>query len=746
MTHPVHEPPTVLDPGRRRPAAAEVTELDPGRSRPRNDGTAFTGTLPPQLDARFTVVRVLSITSGEADVLLVRERVTDEERVLKLYRYTGRDQNVREFLTHKASRHTVRVFEVGADADRDYEIMEYLAGDSLVEFRATRPAGLDTHTLTDIVQQVADGLTEIHDAGITHRDVKPANVLVRTLSPFDVALADFGISVYQPEPASITDTSGTVRYMSPEFIAGGLVSSAYDWWSLGVTVLELATGSPLLAGLDDNDVRIYVTGGPINVQQVVDDRIRLLCKGLLAQDVGQRWGAAEVGRWLDGESPPVPGYTSVPGASEAEVPEPYVYADTEYRNRALLAAAMTSTWETAVAVLYGDDREPLERLEQWLRQYGPSNDGRRDNRKDPADVRLLRLLRRIAPTHPPIYRQINITWSQLRTLARAAVAGDGDLPEIVDELWTYQLLPLLSHGRPEPGLGGGDSLDTAHVSWSDRWQRWKALVSSVSDADARARLNLRVPEMRRRTLAACLWAAVEDDAGRTEIRRNLLARERAVRLPWFSDLVRSPDGMWAAVLLSDYAEDCAEQRDERDRAEAERRRWLSRNRRFREWSRRQNRPLALSWAVAGVFVLGVFCALLISLSDVAGRVPNSTIVDAWVATVFAITSTLTFESVLAWEIGGRFHPRYSILGAGFIALGRAARSIRGRGIALGVVVGVLGGTYILTVLAPVVTPLVIGGAVIIWTVVRYVDWCVEREREQADAERGARELLAAVRL
>jgi serine/threonine protein kinase len=738
MTEPVPAPPTALDPGRYSPAEVEVTELDPGRHRPRISGPAFDGDLPPSLATRFVVIRVLNSSGGEADVLHVEERSTGQKLVLKLYRDAGRDPRVRDFLRRKQVPHTVTVFEVGTEEGRDYELMEHVTGGSLVDL----PTASDTAVLVEVVRQVAEALALIHAAGVVHRDVKPANVLVRKRSELNVALADFGISVYQPDPASIDDRSGTVRYMPPEFISGQLVSAAYDWWSLGATVRELATGAPLLEGVSTNEVRIYVTASPVNMQQVVDDRVRLLCQGLLAQDLTQRWGVDEVRRWLAGESPPVPAYATPTGPAEAEVTEPYWYADTGYRNRALLAAAMTATWETAVAVLYRGGPEPLANLENWLLQFGPQEpvQGRR---RDPDNVRLLRLLRRMAPTHPPIYRQHNITLSQLPNLARDAVSGQGNWPEIVAELWRYGVLRLLAHGSATPDLGGGDGLDTVDARWRDRWERWQPLFRSVSDAEARDRLARRDLQSRRRALAMCLWATVADDDARAQVRRDLQARARSIRLPWFTELTLDPEGVWIAMLLREYAEDRAAARDDRERADAIRRQFLARNRRFREWSRRRNRPLALSWAVAGVFVLGVLCALLISVSDIAGQVSADTIVSAWVATVFAIAAALTFEAVLAWEIGGRFHPRYSILGAGFISLGRAARSIRGRGIALAVVVGVLGGAYLLTTFLPTLTPVVVGGAVIVWAVARYLAWQREMAEEETEARRGAEERAAA---
>jgi hypothetical protein len=139
--------------------------------------------------------------------------------------------------------------------------------------------------------------------------------------------------------------------------------------------------------------------------------------------------------------------------------------------------------------------------------------------------------------------------------------------------------------------------------------------------------------------------------------------------------------------------------------------------------------------VASVFALTATCALLIGVSDLAGVSADASILDAWLATVLAAVVGLTAEALLAWEIGGRFHPGYSILGAGLIALGRAARSIAGRGIALVAFIVVLGGAYALTAFAPAATPLVAGGGVLIWSVARYLRWRSDSQREQEEIDR-----------
>ena len=745
--------PTELDPGRRRPAVPDPTVLDPGRTRPPDGERPFGAALPPLLDARFTVVRVIHQAAadparGEGDVYLVRERTGGDERVLKLCRDAGPDPRVGAFLARRRSRHLVQLHDSGTEEGRDYQVMEHLVGGSLADLLRQYPDGMDAPTVTVVVEQLAEALGALHGEGLVHRDVKPDNVLVRSLDPFEVALIDFGLATYAPDQEMVSDSSGTLRYMPPEFMSGGLLSAAYDWWSLGACARELATGRPLLDGLDDANVRIQVSTGPLRLDDLVNDRIRLLCQGLLAPDPGERWGAAEIERWRAGETPDVAAAFGAPRAegatgsadaaqSAAEAGDPFEYQGTEYRDRALLAAALTATWQTAAHLLFRGDGDTRERLAQWLARRRGTGDGWRDDPRQPPDVRLLFLLRWMAPTHPPLYRGVSIARGTLPRLATDALDGEGNAPSIVDDLYRYSLLPHLALGAGAAGLESGEGLDEVHDRWREERRRWDAAVASLADPDALAVLRAGDAEARRRrTRALCLRAAVASTAERDRIHRDLARTARTVNLPWFSALVESRDGMWVAFLLRDHARD-------RYRVEARRRAWLLRNDRYREWLRRQNRPLALGWAVAGMALLGVLCALFVSVGDIAGRASDAAILDAWVATVFALAAALGCEAALAWEIGGRFHPRYSMLGAGFIALGRAARSALRRGMALAVVVAVLGAAYGLAVFAPVAVPLAAGAGALLWTARRHLSWSADQEREQAEIERGRRERRAA---
>jgi serine/threonine protein kinase len=149
---------------------------------------------------------------------------------------------------HAAALHhpgVAAVYDVGegtsGDGPRPYLVMELVDGQPLSALiRPGQP--LDPDVTRDLMAQAADAIGAAHAAGIIHRDVKPANLIVtpdRT-----VKITDFGIA-RATEGMALTQTGqvmGTPQYLSPEQAQGGRATPASDVYSLGVVTFECLTG------------------------------------------------------------------------------------------------------------------------------------------------------------------------------------------------------------------------------------------------------------------------------------------------------------------------------------------------------------------------------------------------------------------------------------------------------------------------------------------------------------------------
>jgi len=158
------------------------------------------------------------------------------------------DGAVRRRFTHEAlaaarlssEAHIVTIFDVGEWNGRPFLVMEYLPGGSLEDVvrRGSRPPGEALKWL----EQAAAALDAAHDAGVVHRDVKPANLLVDAGG--QVHVADFGIASAAgldslTRPGTILGTAG---YLSPEQAKGERAGPASDRYAIAVVAFELLTG------------------------------------------------------------------------------------------------------------------------------------------------------------------------------------------------------------------------------------------------------------------------------------------------------------------------------------------------------------------------------------------------------------------------------------------------------------------------------------------------------------------------
>jgi serine/threonine protein kinase len=139
----------------------------------------------------------------------------------------------------------VPIYAAGEEGGVPYIAMRYVAGSDLAR-RVAREGRLEPAEAAPLIAQVGNGLDAIHAAGLVHRDVKPANVLLSGDEGAEHAyITDFGVARNVAGNSGITQTGrfvGTLDYVAPEQISGGEVDARADVYALGCLLFKLLTG------------------------------------------------------------------------------------------------------------------------------------------------------------------------------------------------------------------------------------------------------------------------------------------------------------------------------------------------------------------------------------------------------------------------------------------------------------------------------------------------------------------------
>jgi serine/threonine protein kinase len=152
----------------------------------------------------------------------------------------------------------VRVYDAGDDDGRPFIVMEWVSGGSLAD-----TAHLTPERVVELGAQACAGLQHAHDAGLVHRDVKPANLLVRDDGVLKIA--DFGIARASESTrhTQVGTVLGTAAYLAPEQVSGEDATSASDLYALAAVLYELLTGRPPYVVTSLADLASLQSDGPI---------------------------------------------------------------------------------------------------------------------------------------------------------------------------------------------------------------------------------------------------------------------------------------------------------------------------------------------------------------------------------------------------------------------------------------------------------------------------------------------------
>ncbi|WP_412147453.1 serine/threonine-protein kinase [Curtobacterium flaccumfaciens] len=256
------------------------------------------------LGASYRLVELLG-TGASGEVWRVEHSATGEAFAAKLLRaeLAADPQIVERFVRERsvllALQHPsiVRVRDLVVEGDRLAIVMDLVPGGSARDLLASNGPLLPRDALT-ITAETLDALTAAHEQDVTHRDVKPDNVLLQTAwvpgATGAVRVTDFGIaSVVAERERTTTGLLGTPQYMAPESISHGRSGPAADVYGAGVMLYELLSGRTPFAGPGTDFAVAYrhVTSNPPPLD--VPDALWAAVSALLAKDPNARPSATD---------------------------------------------------------------------------------------------------------------------------------------------------------------------------------------------------------------------------------------------------------------------------------------------------------------------------------------------------------------------------------------------------------------------------------------------------------------------
>src|SRR5438105_2617970 len=190
---------------------------------------------------RTVAIKVLP--EGLADDPQRRERFEREARVVSS-------------LNHP---HICTLYDIGNQGETDFMVMEFLEGETFAERLKKGPLPLEEGLQYAV--EIADALDKAHRQGVTHRDLKPGNIM---LTKSGAKLLDFGLAKLKPDVAPAAGLSGlptvadaitaegtilgTLQYMAPEQVEGREADARADIFAFGAVVYEMLTGKKAFAG------------------------------------------------------------------------------------------------------------------------------------------------------------------------------------------------------------------------------------------------------------------------------------------------------------------------------------------------------------------------------------------------------------------------------------------------------------------------------------------------------------------
>ena len=641
------------------------------------------GWLPPVLAAEYSVVESLPARGGEADLYVVSSHDAQYETrfVAKVYRQgIAPKEDVLGLVQQADPAHVVRLEAYGQDAGRWWELMEYAEQGSLRQLLEREGTQLPEALIRDILLQLNNALASVHQRQLEHRDLKPGNVLVRSRTPLDLVLTDFGIASVLESTMHFTGTAQTVKYAPPEAHVGtGTVvieRTKWDYWSLGMMLVEMLVGKHPYEDLSGAIIgnRILTESVEGLTEEVADPAWRKLGRGLLRRTPADRWDGAAVSKWLAD-----PNDSSLSVAEEAAAPQPTVEAPPtptidfdggRYATPEELGLALAEDW--AKAESFWMRRFPDVR--NWvtdglgLQSLGDAM-AAIDDDDIPLETQVFNFVYLLAPNAPTVrFRNVELSIEGLAELGQWAVTGqDADARSTLRTSYDVAVERSMGAGQDadarttlrtsydvavERSMGAGQDADARTTLLTLYRQRILMLAGSLPGKEALAEVSRRwddavsdyerlraefgaqevtVPELDDDVLVVLLAGGIPVPAVLATLRQEAQrASTRAARAcPWFRALGTPEDMSVAALAMLPHLQAPAERQ--------------SRTRRTRSL-----RGCVWGSVVGGLFGLHVIWAhVLLILGHYSAPVYHF-----FITTISMAGMTFAFYRAVVWDLRG----------------------------------------------------------------------------------------------
>ena len=246
---------------------------------------------------------------GMGEVFRARDTRLDRDVAIKVLPVSARGDHVaqtrfqREALALSRLNHPniEMVLDIGETDGVDYLVLEFVPGETLAA-RLARGRIPERET-AELGAQIAEALTEAHERGVLHRDLKPGNIMVTPRGR--VKVLDFGLARIEQGISDDTRSMGvtqdgiapgTLAYMAPEQLLGSAVDTRTDLYALGVALYEMATGKrPFQATLSTalaNEILHGRLTPPRTHESSLSARLEAVILRAMDRDIGRRYQSA----------------------------------------------------------------------------------------------------------------------------------------------------------------------------------------------------------------------------------------------------------------------------------------------------------------------------------------------------------------------------------------------------------------------------------------------------------------------